>query len=348
MIALIVASPEGQVGKTVVSAGLLRRMLSEGRKAGYFRPFSLPDSGGLPSAGQECRFLQAVLELHESAEAMCPLSLPPGELSAALGAADKVEAVRKAFGEVSRDKDVVVVESPAGLGPGGPASRLMADVLGQAAGSLLVILQYSAAPLRSSLSSMDSGLKKRAVGVVVNAVPASRMAEVKGPMSTELDLPVLGVLPQDRSLMGITVNELAGAAEARVVTPWNGTSELIENVMIGAATVDHGPLYYSRKQNKAVVVRAERPDMQLAALETQTKCLVLTGGGQPISTVVKQAEARKVPILVTGHDTQTALSRIEAAIRHSTISSEQKLRKIDELMGQSFDFKKLYKGIGLG
>jgi len=54
-----------------------------------------------------------------------------------------------------------------------------------------------------------------------------------------------------------------------------------------------------RKQiNKAVITGGDRTDIQLAALETSTTCLILTGNLHPSPLIVKQAEEFGVAILL--------------------------------------------------
>ena len=47
----------------------------------------------------------------------------------------------------------------------------------------------------------------------------------------------------------------------------------------------------------AVVTGADRTDIQLAALEASTQCLILTGLGDPLSQLIHRAEELEVPIL---------------------------------------------------
>ena len=64
--------------------------------------------------------------------------------------------------------------------------------------------------------------------------------------------------------------------------------------MLGAMVVDSGLDYFGRKSNKAAIIQQDRPDMQLAALETPTSCLVLSGSSQPpIYSVLQKAESQR-------------------------------------------------------
>jgi BioD-like phosphotransacetylase family protein len=122
---------------------------------------------------------------------------------------------------------------------------------------------------------------------------------------------------------------------------------LVENFMLGAMIVDPGPDYFGRKANKAVAVRGERPDMQLAALETPTKCLVLSGGVSPIHAVLRSAEDKGIPIILTKSDTVSVVNSLELALGKPRFNQEKKLPRLIEIMEQQFDFKALYKGLGL-
>ena len=99
----------------------------------------------------------------------------------------------------------------------------------------------------------------------------------------------VGRTPESRAALAITVGELAEAIGGKIISHPEKSSELVENYMLGAMVVDSGLDYFNRKKNKAAIIRQERLDMQLAALETSTTCLVLSGGDQGRLT----ASARK-------------------------------------------------------
>ncbi|MBI2857487.1 MAG: phosphotransacetylase family protein [Chloroflexi bacterium] len=344
MVAICIASPEGQVGKTALCIGLARKFAAEGKRVGYFKPFSI-DGGEGPGADPDCAFAAGVLEMGP-VETACPVSLGTKDLPSLAGnAADLVKKIQPAFAEAARARDVVLVEAIAGLDTGQPGALLLSAFLAAIPAKLVVLLQYTEQGIRRSYDLIDPGLKSRVAGVVINAVPAN-MAGQKAQLASGIMAPVFGFIPQERSLMAISVAEIVRAIAAEEVIAGDGSSDLVENVMAGAAVVGSGITYFSRKSNKAVVVRGERADMHLAALETPTKVLVLTGGVRPIDQVLKQARRRKVPIMVTKQDTATALSEISRAFEHASFSQQQKLTRLDEILAQSFDFKEFARAVG--
>jgi BioD-like phosphotransacetylase family protein len=85
-----------------------------------------------------------------------------------------------------------------------------------------------------------------------------------------------------------------------------------------------GALKYFRSQaNKAVVTGGDRADIQLAALETPTKVIILTGGMYPDSPVVSAAQGKNVPIMVVADDTMTVVSKMDSAVRKVSVRGKR-------------------------
>ncbi len=80
--------------------------------------------------------------------------------------------------------------------------------------------------------------------------------------------------------------------------------------------------------------------MQMAALETPTGCLVLSGSGQPpVDTVYQKAVARGVPVITTEWNTADIIAGIEAALVENSLRQEKKLAGLGELIKQNFEIK---------
>jgi len=111
--------------------------------------------------------------------------------------------------------------------------------------------------------------------------------------------------------------------------------------------VDSGLDYFGRKANKVVVVRNDRPDMQMAALETSTRCLVISGGGEPIDYVRFKAAEKNIPVIKTRNDTDTVIKHIEELLDSTRFHQEKKLNRLAEILAPNLDFKAICDGLGL-
>ncbi|MBU2608389.1 MAG: AAA domain-containing protein, partial [Chloroflexi bacterium] len=125
------------------------------------------------------------------------------------------------------------------------------------------------------------------------------------------------------------------------------TAELVENIMLGAMVVGSGVDYFERKTNKAAVIRGERPDMQLAALETSTRCLVSTGAADPSEVVMHRAEEKEVPVIIARESTGAVVEAIEAAMSQARFRQKKKLPIITGMIKEALDVKALSQGLGL-
>jgi hypothetical protein len=174
-------------------------------------------------------------------------------------------------------------------------------------------------------------------------VPQTQLKLVKEAATAQFGaagIKVLGTVPENRFLLALTVSELAESIQGKILNNADKAGELVENYMLGAMVVDSGPAYFGRKINKAAVIRQDRPDMQLAALETPTNCLVLSGSSQPpLYNVLSKAESKGVPVIATETAVPDIVARIENTLLHTRLRQEKKLAKLAEIVKQNLDLK---------
>jgi len=336
LVALYVTSLERAVGKTVVGAGLGKHLLGNGKKVGFLKPLIAEvESPPVGSVDSDAVFMKNVLALEEPVDALCPV----------IGGKDNLTSgVKKAYAKVSQGKDVVIIE-----GTGGRSPTHFKIVKALDAG-VVIVEGYSERLPTARLITSGEEWGQYLLGVVLNKVPRRQLEQMYEEISAQLGkagINILGVLPEDRALFTLTVGELAEHIHGEILSSTEMSGELVENIMLGAMTVDPGPAYFGRKANKAVIVRGERSDMQLAALETPTACLVITGDTAPISTVRYNAEKKKVPIILTKSDVAATVTSIENALGKARFNQESKLARLAGIMEQHFNFPALYKGLGL-
>ncbi len=332
MITLYVVPSDRAAGKTAIAAGLGKRWLGDGKKVGFFRP----RIAGSMEETNDAAFMKQVLSLPEAVDSMCPLieDAPPDKITAA-------------FTGAAAGKDVVIVEGQLGASPEDNLSKASYQIARALNARVLVVEVYSS---KSGPIDRYQGFGENLLGVIINKVPKSQLQRVQGEMRAQYSaagVNVLGVLPEDRLLLAPTVGDLANCIQGRILSGAEKSAELVENLLVGALTVDSGLLYFGRKANKAAIIRVDRPDMQLAALETSTKCLVISGAGTVYHRVVDKAGSKGIPLVQAESDTNTIVTMIEAALAGARFTQEKKLPRLAEVLQQSVDFNILYRGLGL-
>ena len=138
---------------------------------------------------------------------------------------------------------------------------------------------------------------------------------------------VLGVLPRDPRLAAPTVAELAEGLHAEILCGADKTGELVEHMLVGAMSAEAALTYFRRQPNKAVITGGDRADIQLAALETSTRCLILTGNLYPSPVVLNRADELGVPMLLADMDTLRAIEVVESYLGRSRVQQPEKVER---------------------
>jgi BioD-like phosphotransacetylase family protein len=187
-------------------------------------------------------------------------------------------------------------------------------------------------------------------GIIINRVPDDAMSFVTGlavPYLERRGITVLGVLPEVHGLAAITVAELVEVLKARVLTEHYDPEALVETLTVGAMTADAALSRFRTQTNKAVITGGDRADIQLAALETSTICLILTGNLQPSPLIVKQADEFRVSILLVHTNTIETIETIDRIFGKTRLGQKAKLQQFETLMSENFNLDQLYQRLGL-
>ena len=104
--------------------------------------------------------------------------------------------------------------------------------------------------------------------------------------------------------------------------------------------------YFNSQENVGVIVRGNRPDIQLAALQSDSvKAMILTGGAQPVEYVIYEAEKRNIPIALTTLDTTSVANKLGTLPSRNTFNHSDKLDCMLELIKTSIDLDTIEKAL---
>jgi len=354
MKVLYITSTATFSGKTALCVGLGKKFRRDGFTIGYMKPVS---TTARKVAGriveEDAEFIKQSFGLAEPLEAMAPIVLTPKVVEGILRGeedTDFVAKLKESYAQVARGKDVVILEGGAHCMEGylvGLSAPLVADLLGA---QELVVIKYTSDLVVDDALGAKALFGDSMLGTVINVVPRQRMRfvqEMIKPYLEERGVRVFAILPQERLLMSISVGQLAECLGAEILCCPEASEELVEYLMVGAMTVDSALTYFRRKPNKAVITGGDRSDIQLAALETSTKCLILTGNLYPSPLIIGRAEEVGVPVVLTKQDTLTTVEIIEQFFGKTRLHQEKKVQRFQEMLDERFDFDALYAALKL-
>jgi uncharacterized protein len=337
-------------GKTALCAGIGKKFVNAGKKVGYIKPVNLTEAASMDGC-PDAAFINEALELGQDKQQSCAFNISQEKLWHSLSedADSFADKIKSACDRVAAGRDILIVESPGSL-KNDQVSALACYTIAEKVNTRVVLLIcYSTDYKDAEIDQVITKLGARLAGIVVNQVPESKLTAVKAECEgyfKSRGVAVLGILPESRPLLGVSVAEIAVALGAEIISSKEKSGDLVENVMLGAMTPDSAREYYNRKRNKAVVTRSERPDMQLAALDTSTRCLIVTKQ-KPSMPVMVKAEDKKVPVIVVNKDIAEVVAAIEQAFAKSRFQHMQKLTVLAAILDSRFDFKALNSALAL-
>ncbi len=349
MISLIVGSTEPYSGKSGVCLTLLSELKRLGKRTAYIKPLgTMPVMIDDVLTDQDAAYVSAVASVPAPLGALCPVVETRGLIEDTLSddANGFLQRVLEAHGKVSVDADVVIVEGPGSLS-GGRSFGLDLCALATALDARVLLVDKPAGvKLPDKILYASDCLGQRLFGVLFNAVDEASVEFYSGGVSKFLgrhDVRVFGTIPHDPLLSSVTVEEIVEALGGTVLSAEDAVDEPVESFMVGAMGQDKALRYFRRRARKAVITGGDRSDVQLAALETDTRCIILTGNLPPSSLVLARADELGVPMVLVGMDTLSAVEKMEALLGRVRVHDPRKADRIRQMFREAVDIDSMFE-----
>jgi len=354
MANLYITSSETFSGKSALAIGLGKRFRDDGLAVGYMKPVNtLAHSRGGVLYDSDVEFARLIFDLPEPLEILTPVSITSERMEAILKGVDKTDfeaQLLAACGKVCLGRDVTILEGGYSLREGymvGLPSPYVASLLQT---QVITVARYTERQVADQILTAQKRMGDRLIGAVINAIPRHRMqfAEmVLKPFLEARGIRVLGCLPRERLLQAVSIGELVEGLDAQVLCCADRLDDLVEHLMVGAMAVESALSYFRRRPNKAVITGGDRSDIHLAALETNTRCLILTGNLRPSPLILGRADEAGVPILLTHRDTLSTVEIAEQFFGRSRFHQTKKIERFSRILEDRFDYQSLYQALKL-
>ncbi|MCG8363888.1 MAG: phosphotransacetylase family protein, partial [Pseudanabaenales cyanobacterium] len=223
----------------------------------------------------------------------------------------------------------------------------LADVIDA---SVVLTARYHSLLVVDGLLAAKQRLGDRLLGVLINDVVSDQISEVEASVKPYLErhgIPVLAILPRIALMRSVSVKELVNQLKAEVLCCQDRLDLMVESLTIGAMNVNSALKYFRKAKNMAVVTGGDRTDIQLAALETSTQCLILTGHLPPSPEILNRATDLEIPILSADLDTLTTVEIIDQTFGQVRLHEPIKVQCVRNLMNQHLDMNRLMAALEL-
>ena len=318
---LIITSTEPGEGKTAVAATLAHRAAAAGRSSAAVSPFCSSGIGGPQDDSQIFDRLVGT----QSPE------WPPVAPGEALAGSDLDDVSSSVNGLAA---DMVAVEVSSELSQ--VDCVRLADALDA---KILIVVRHRHGMTADDILERTVPYGDRLAGILLNC-RGPYLGTESSALMEDLEaagIRVFGAVPDERRLLAVTVRQMAEHLSGRILQGEDGADQLVEHFLVGGWMLDEGARYFGTRTDKAVVVRGDRPDLQMSALGTPTKVVVLTNGIAPIEYVLYEAREEETPLLSVQGGTIAVMEALGSMADNARFDHPGKLARMSDLMDSHAD-----------
>lgn len=275
-----------------------------------------------------------------SSEPRAGRSLIAAALAYRIGRAGKPVTLARLAGDDGAAADATAFDALEGIvSPGRP---LALDALSSLAGDLVLEAPAGSAKdiaaktgarviVVGGARSPDTDIAKDSIAAVI----LTRVAPIEAEGVTSR-AGVAAVLREDHILAAPSIADIAKTLNATWLAG-EGEPHSIGGIMIGTVASDAASPYFANRERTCVITRFDKTDIQLAALQTDLQCLVITGGREPSPYLIDRVKGSRddVALLLTSGSTVESMNAIEGLYSTSRFDGETKLLRAVTLLDEA-------------
>lgn len=342
---LVMGSFEAYSGKSAILLGLAHQLKARGLDLAYSKPLGGSNQAKFGEVDGDVTFIQQILGLPDDRMQPPLLTLDVKTVQQHL-THPHLTTYAEQLQQQAQDQegDLVLLEGPGTLNEGRVFNLALLHIAQQVQGPIVLVFRYHSMLLLDQILGAHEQLGDFLLGVIINDVPEDQFETVTlqvRPFLEERSIQVFGVLPSSTLLRSLSVAELVYQLNAEVLCRPDRLDLMVESLTIGAMNVNSALKYFCQRHNMAVVTGGDRTDLQLAALETSTQCLILTGHIPPTKDILTRAEEMEVPILSVDLDTLTTVEIIDRAFGQVRVHEPIKVECICQMTEEYLDIDRL-------
>ncbi|MDH4212814.1 MAG: DRTGG domain-containing protein [Candidatus Thorarchaeota archaeon] len=348
----IVITGDTVTGKTMVAIALANKLRARGSTVGYFKPSgikSFAHSTQEMDVDEDAAVMKDILGMEEQLNCICPIVRHMSSYDELLRISkdELKERIQSCHANISKNRDYVIIEgeqSPWRLMHVGLSTLDITKELGATVICLVNFPDFSAIDDILLQKELFKNYGTERIGVILNLVPPMLKKVVNEsirPFLEERGIIFCGVLYNNRELFSPTIGDIMRALDGEMVIGSEKLDLLIDQFIVGSMAPENALKWFRRSKDKAVITSGDRTDICLAALETDTNLIILTGGVGPEIGTLTRARELGVPIMMTALDTYGTSQVVDDLIGTITVDNKEKIAAVERIVGEALQLDEL-------
>jgi len=349
-------------GKTTIALGLYKLFREHGLRAAFMKPVgqrvvTVKDR----HVDKDSYLMGEVYHCWQRFKQMSPITLERGFTERYIFHPHK-EALRreiqKAFWELSRDKDALIIEGTGHAGVGSVIDFSNADVASLLGSQVIIISEggigKSIDEIMLNKASFDLQ-NVEILGVIINKVLPEKYAKIRRTLKQGLKnkgIRLLGVIPLDPVLQSPTVRQVMNQLGLGLLCGKGLLDTHVRHTIVAAMEPQNMITYL--KDGALVITSGDRIDNILVSISThlisrgvrfRIAGIILTGGMVPDVRIGNLLKKSKIPVLLSPQDTYTVAGKIESLICKIEKTDKDKIRTAMRLVKKYVDVEAIIKNL---
>ena len=323
MSVLLVVSNNIGDGKTSFCTALACKARDEGKTSLAFKPFLSTDD-------LDNKHFINLLGQKEKSEF---------DIKSSNGDKGQLEDLEKYLIDQDKPNHLLIVEIDSNV-----SNSDVATIAEKVGAGVISVARYGPELKAEDISGFSKEFGDSFRGAIINGVTKYQNHTLNSkiiPSLSSLGIEPICMVPEDRLLLSVTTRDIVEHLDGQVYSGGEWLDTLVEKFVIGSFGLDSGENYLDVDARKAVLVRGDRPDVQMAVLQTPTVCMILTKGIDPIEYVKYEALEQEVPIIIVESDTISTMQRLDTIQDYSKFNHADKLDRFIQLLDDSIDLSAL-------
>lgn len=361
MKTLFISSVNDAAGKNMLIAGIGQKMINDKFKIGFLKPLgNKPFRDGRALSDEDVLFFHKTFNLEDTVHNLSSLIVTDELFKEIISGKTKIDLAGKinnSIEKISHNKDILLVKGLGRFYRGSSLGLSEHNLIRNFNWQTILIDGYQHTRFTLPLDIIDGFIMAKKVlgnlllGVIFNYVPEHQLDYLKTKivpfLQKEHKIEVLGIIPALPRLKALSIKEIKTMLNAELLSGTDKQDNIVEEFCISTMNTENDIKYFRDTKCNAVIVSGDRMDIQLAALESQIECLILTGKLYPPEIVLSKAEEKNVPVLVVRDTSLETAKKIERLRKHFGLYTPSKIDEAIKLVQKNVNIKVIYKKLGL-
>ncbi len=357
---VFIAATRQNDGKTTTSLGLVAALQNHYGRVGYIKPVGQRFVEiAEHKIDEDTVLMDSVYQLNCPLSDMSPIAVEPDFTRKYLANANYdalVRRIEKAFDRVAWEKEFVLCEGSGHAGVGSVFDLSNAQVAKVLGAKVIIVTRGGIGKPIDEIALNQALFEKEGVkiiGVIVNKVVPDKVEFVTGFLRQGLKrrgLDLLGVIPHQPILSRPTLQSVKDELEAEKLNHSRQMSNPVEDIVIGAMSVQNALPYF--KRGVLVIIPGDREDILLAAAAemcsqdyTGLAGIVLTGNLRPGDHVLKLIREMPFPVLLAEKDSYAVASQVHDMTVKTRPDDKAKISLIRDMIAEHVNVEKILSAL---